>query len=478
MVDPSVVLVDSWISRACLYGAFVSVNTNDIFTNDEFSILDVGRKIISKDNENGVNILKSIDEGPFQMGTFRETLAEGEEGTLHLGPKRTRVYSDLSPEDKERFTKLINDMRNIKMTMPRMQLNSKFFNNMLPEWGRFITAVKLNRALKESNYDQLTSSNTSNQATVQDGNVVVQNVQGRRNRGQGNNARGTCVAGNRGAHNRVGNVNPGQARQITCYNCNGEWVVLDKEQFMFIVGGQENTVDEDVDVLPVQDLALNVDNVFQANDCDAFDSDVDEAPTAQTMFMANLLSIDHVYDEVDPSYDSDILSKVYDHDKYQDAIYEHHEVHEMHDDVQPKCIVVLDAEYTGDSNMIPYDQYVKDNAEPIVQNNVSSIPNDASDVFESASDSNVNESEKDNNQANDRYKASEGYHAVPPPYTGNFMPLRPDLSFAGLDDSIFKSAISETVTSLHETETSASKTSKESMEKPTTVRPSAPIIKD
>ncbi|GKC63171.1 hypothetical protein Tco_1095769 [Tanacetum coccineum] len=54
-----------------------------------------------------------------------------------------------------RFTKLINDMRNIKMTMPRMQLNSKFVNNMLPEWGRFVTAVKLNRGLKESNYDQL-----------------------------------------------------------------------------------------------------------------------------------------------------------------------------------------------------------------------------------------------------------------------------------------------------------------------------------
>ncbi|GKG45021.1 hypothetical protein Tco_0495099, partial [Tanacetum coccineum] len=28
--------------------------------------------------------------------------------------------------------------------------------------------------------------------------------------------------------------------------------------------------------IPVQDLALNVDNVFQADDCDAFDSDVDE----------------------------------------------------------------------------------------------------------------------------------------------------------------------------------------------------------
>ncbi|GJS39962.1 hypothetical protein Tco_0565005 [Tanacetum coccineum] len=53
------------------------------------------------------------------------------------------------------FAKLINDMRNIKMTMSRMQLNSKFVNNMLPEWGRFVTAVKLNRGLRDSNYDQL-----------------------------------------------------------------------------------------------------------------------------------------------------------------------------------------------------------------------------------------------------------------------------------------------------------------------------------
>nr|GFB32453.1 hypothetical protein [Tanacetum cinerariifolium] len=83
-----------------------------------------------------------------------------------------------------------------------------------------------------------------------------------------------------------------------------------------------------------------------------------------------------------------------------------------------------------------------------------------SDVFESASDSSVNESEEDNKQANDRYKAGKGYHAVPPPYTGNFMPPRLDLSFAGLDDSVFKSAIKETVTSVNETKTSTSKTKK------------------
>nr|GEU96907.1 ribonuclease H-like domain-containing protein [Tanacetum cinerariifolium] len=69
-----------------------------------------------------------------------------------------------------------------------------------------------------------------------------------------------------------------------------------------------------------------------------------------------------------------------------------------------------------------------------------------SDVFESAFDSSVNESEEDNNQINDKYKAGKGYHAVHPSYIGSFMPPRPDLSFARLDDSVFKSAISETVT--------------------------------
>ncbi|GJX05279.1 hypothetical protein Tco_0191195 [Tanacetum coccineum] len=118
--------------------------------------------------ENWVNILKSIDEGPFQMGTFRETLAEGTEGALHLGPERPRVYSDLSPEDKERtygtMMKMLpgRDLHKPKKTgnhncMMNLNtfLNSKFVNNMLPEWGKFVTAVKLNRGLRDSNYDQL-----------------------------------------------------------------------------------------------------------------------------------------------------------------------------------------------------------------------------------------------------------------------------------------------------------------------------------
>ncbi|GJV80393.1 hypothetical protein Tco_1516263 [Tanacetum coccineum] len=141
---------------------------------------------------------------------------------------------------------------------------------MLPEWSRFITEVKLNRGLKESNFDQLYAylkqhevhanenrmmmerfiqptddplvlvSNASNQkyptqssespqssnqpsifvdnsrnnATVQDGRVVVQDVRGRYNANnqgrpfQRNNARGNVIAGNAGGQNIDGNVNP------------------------------------------------------------------------------------------------------------------------------------------------------------------------------------------------------------------------------------------------------------------------------
>nr|GEX77254.1 hypothetical protein [Tanacetum cinerariifolium] len=237
-------------------------------------------RLYCRGKKNGVNILKSIDEGPFLMGTVREPLAEGIEGAPHL---------------------------------------------------------------------------------VQDGRVVIQNVQGQQNRGHGMSPRGEGAAGYGEVQNRVRNANLDQARQVKCYNCNctghipmnctqpkhppnskyykdkmllmqaqENEVALDAKQLLFLAGGQDNTIDDDVDEQPVQDLALNVDNVFQADDCDAFDFDVDEAPTAQTMFMANLSSAYPVTDEVGPSYDSNILS-----------------------------------------------EYVKDNAVPVVHSNVSSVLTDA-----------------------------------------------------------------------------------------------------
>ncbi|GKC38132.1 ribonuclease H-like domain-containing protein, partial [Tanacetum coccineum] len=84
---------------------------------------------------------------------------------------------------------------------------------------------------------------------------------------------------------------------------------------------------------------------------------------------------------------------------------------------------------------------------------------------------NSRESDVDDSPVNDRFKAGEGFHVVPPPYTKNNMPSKPDLSFAGLDDYVYKTKVSKTKTSI-------SKTSKDIVEKPKTVRPSAPIIED
>nr|GEY17212.1 hypothetical protein [Tanacetum cinerariifolium] len=432
-------------------------------------------RLYCRGKENKVNILKAIDEGPYQIGTVQETLSESTEGAPQFGPERPRVYFGLTPEEKDwynvdiratnlllqgipkdiytlinhytdakdiwdnvkmllegseltkedresqlyddfehfrqhkgesihdyyvRFAKLINDMRNIKMIMSRMQLNSKFETHakenkmMLKRFSQNTvdplalmsnvsnpqryspssltssstqvllpladnphldsspspaknlienltnTLALLTQSYKtfvpQTNNQLRTSSNERNQATVQDDRVVVQNVQGRQNRGLGMNSRGGNAAGYGGALNRVGNVNPGQARPVKCYNCNG---LRERSSFRR--------------------------RAVVADDCEAFDSDVDKAPTAQTMFMANLSSADPVTDEAGPSYDSDILSEVHDHDHYQDAACAHHEEHVMHDSVQLDHVVESHADYTSASNMIPYDQYVIDNEEQV-----------------------------------------------------------------------------------------------------------------
>ncbi|GKG28254.1 hypothetical protein Tco_0406581, partial [Tanacetum coccineum] len=83
--------------------------------------------------------------------------------------------------------------------------------------------------------------------------------------------------------------------------------VLDEEQLLFLAKERATNFDDDVD-----DLALNEDHVFETDQCDAFDSDVNEAPSTQTMFMANLSSEDPIYDEARPSYDSNTPFEVQD----------------------------------------------------------------------------------------------------------------------------------------------------------------------
>ncbi|GJV46530.1 hypothetical protein Tco_1431066 [Tanacetum coccineum] len=246
--------------------------------------------------------------------------------------------------------------------------------NMLPEWDRFVTAVKLNRGLETSNYDQLYAYLKQHEAYANENKIMLERYNQH------------AIDPLSFVSNILPQQYPTQSSAIpqSAYippvthqpqfadntQLDSEYfkdkmllkqaqengMVLDEEKLFFIAGGQANMFDDDVDEAPVQDLALNEDN---------------------TMFMENLLSADPIYDEAGPSYDSDILSEVQDHDNYLDNVGEYHEVHKMQNNVQQNYIVDSNAEYTSDSNIIPYEQYVKDNTEQVVQSNVSSVPNDA-----------------------------------------------------------------------------------------------------
>ncbi|GKA26848.1 putative ribonuclease H-like domain-containing protein [Tanacetum coccineum] len=90
-----------------------------------------------------------------------------------------------------------------------------------------------------------------------------------------------------------------------------------------------------------------------------------------------------------------------------------------------------------------------------------------SDVSETVFDTST--SDKENSQTYDRFKKVEGFHAVPPPLSGNFIPPKADLSFAGLDDSVYTSTA---VTK------DAPKSNEVSVETPKEVKSSAPLIQD
>ncbi|GJW74984.1 hypothetical protein Tco_0134354 [Tanacetum coccineum] len=111
-------------------------------------------------------------------------------------------------------------------------------------------------------------------------------------------------------------------------NAHENGAVLDEEQLLFLTGEQVTNFDDDV---------------FEANQCDAFDSIIDESPTTQTMFMVNLSSEDPIYDEAGPSYDSNTPFEVQDHDTFVDHMDEYHEVHEMQKNVQHNYVVDSDA---------------------------------------------------------------------------------------------------------------------------------------
>nr|GFC16370.1 hypothetical protein [Tanacetum cinerariifolium] len=85
--------------------------------------------------EKGVNILKSIDKGPFQMGIVPETLIEGTEGAPHLGLPKD-IYTLIN-----HYTDAKDIWDNVKMLPKGSELTKEDRESQL--------------GLRDSNYDQL-----------------------------------------------------------------------------------------------------------------------------------------------------------------------------------------------------------------------------------------------------------------------------------------------------------------------------------
>ncbi|GKF27313.1 hypothetical protein Tco_0083207, partial [Tanacetum coccineum] len=133
--------------------------------------------------------------------------------------------------------------------------------------------------------------------------------------------------------------------------------LLDEEELLFLASEQTNTFDADAD------------------ECDAFDSDFDDEPTAQSIFMANLSSTGPANLQAGPS-NASILSEVHDLENTIDYCDDNQDEHETHNEVQQKHVIDSNGADMGNSNVIPYEQYLTINEVSVELSCASSIPND------------------------------------------------------------------------------------------------------
>ncbi|GKA88086.1 putative ribonuclease H-like domain-containing protein [Tanacetum coccineum] len=229
----------------------------------------------------------------------------------------------------------------------------------------FLTFVASSR-FPSTNNQLRTSSNLRNQATIQDGRVTVQQVQGR----QGQSYSGTGYKSN--ATSSGGNNASGHARVVKCYNCqceghmarqctqpkrprNAAWYkdtsmlpeaqeaghILDEEQLAFLAGPRIPNGQAVQTIIPNN-------AAFQTEDLDTYDSDCDDVSNAKAVLMANI-----------SNYGSDVISEVPYSETYLNDM-ENQSVHAMQDLEQTPAVDVIDNKITSDSNIIMYSQYLQE----------------------------------------------------------------------------------------------------------------------
>nr|GFC33881.1 hypothetical protein [Tanacetum cinerariifolium] len=166
----------------------------------------------------------------------------------------------------------------------------------------FLTSVVTSR-YPATNNQLRTSSKPRQQATINDGRVTIQPIQGRQNHMSAGSSR-PFASGSGGTS--------GRQRVIVCYNCKGEGHMAkqctktkrkhDAKWFkdkVLLVQDQANgrvLQEDELDFLADPGTAesstnqsvVTTNTAYQANDLDAYDSDSDELNSAKVALMANL----------------------------------------------------------------------------------------------------------------------------------------------------------------------------------------------
>ncbi|GKE99422.1 hypothetical protein Tco_0022773, partial [Tanacetum coccineum] len=231
----------------------------------------------------------------------------------------------------------------------------------------FLTGVASSR-FPTTNNQLRSSSNPRNQATIQDGSITVQQVQGR----QGNAA---------WYKEKAMLAEAQEAGQI-----------LDKEQLAFLA---------DPGIPASQAQTVIPHNVsFQTEDLDTYDSDCDDLSTAQAVLMANI-----------SNYGSDIISEVPNSETYLNDM-DNQSVHALQDFEQTLVMDFIDNKISSDRNIIPYSQYLQETQQATVQDTNLQTQQDSMilSVIEQISEqmiNHVNNWEKDNKEQNNESITAE-----------------------------------------------------------------------
>nr|GEU83527.1 hypothetical protein [Tanacetum cinerariifolium] len=230
----------------------------------------------------------------------------------------------------------------------------------------FLTAVVTSR-YPPTNNQLRNSSNSRQQATINNGRVTVQPIQGRQNSLAASTSRPYTSGPKRN--------NSGKQRTVVCYNCKGEGHMSkqcikpkwkrDEARFkdkVLLVQAQANgqiLYEEELELLADPWIAkaqttqyvITNNAAYQANDLDAYESDCDEINSAKIALMANL-----------SHYGSDNLVEVHNPDNVTNNVL-NQAMQAMPISEQSNIMNQPETEITSDSNIIPYSQYYGSHAQ-------------------------------------------------------------------------------------------------------------------